>query len=169
MMEILAEKERIRYGRTRKLLLSESHIAEYLINGHDLLQTTDRELKDDAGLTVVGYQFYWGQLVENKEEEILSWGIRFDGLHRDFLNGGGNGEELADLSIIVLGNLQDNGDLPDYLLIDDSDHGTTSVEIILEDIEYEEAARIFLADSFCYRLMPEVIESIRELRLNRRQ
>ena len=163
MGKSLSEFERLRLGQTRKLVLPQSHVDEYLKNGKDLQNTQDKNLRDDAGCDVVGYQFNWGQLIENNEEGILSWEIRFDKLHREFLQAGGNGEELAGMSFLVLENYRKMKEIPHYLFIDDSDLGSTSVGLYLKSPENEKAARRYLAYRFCNTLIHRIIKYLKKI------
>ena len=88
-------EKRIMAGEVSQLSIPESHLAEFKESG--IIPGKDE-------IEAMGYQFPWGQLIETVTENIwhrvrkVTWDIRFDSLHAEYLAMGGNGNELADMS-----------------------------------------------------------------------
>jgi hypothetical protein len=142
---------------TKPLAMPQSHIDEYASNGIDLVNGKDEEIKESAGCNAVGYQFDWGQLLEHE----CGWEIRFDSLHRAFLEVGGNGNELADCSGEELDTLREKGLVPDFLVVDDSGYGSSSVNIFFIDPGVDRDAREFMATKFLSTVMPRLIQRLK--------
>ena len=151
-------------GTPGNLRIPKSHLAEYMSNGIDLDHAT-KEMQEAAGYYAVGYKTNWGQLLECREsEDNIKWEIRFDSLHREFLDAGGNGNELADCCVQELINLSHRkGIIPPYLTVDDGNSGSTAACLWLSDPEYEKKARRYIATTFLLRVMPVVVGRIRRL------
>jgi hypothetical protein len=111
----------LKAGRTAPLLIPEPIRREWKING---VNADSLEELQEHG-SAVGYEFDWGQIIEEVEEGdtaaepkhpegvpylALRWHFVLCGVHTEFLDGGGKLGELSDLAINVLAELEQSRD-----------------------------------------------------------
>lgn len=128
-------EERFLKGETTPLQCPPSHYLECADNGEDL------PFED---LNARGFAFSWGQLIELERDEVATWEIRFEKLHRDFLDLERTSRELSDLFLDSLDGLQ----VPEFLIFKKGSLKSSSAAIILVDQSKERAARKFLIRGF---------------------
>lgn len=128
-------EERFLKGETASLECPPSHYLECAGNGEDL------PIED---VNARGFAFSWGQLIELERDEVVTWEIRFEKLHRDFLDLERTSRELSDLFLDSLDGLQ----IPQFLIFKKGSLKSSSAAIILVDPGKERAARKFLINEF---------------------
>ena len=130
-----AVEERFLKGETASLECPPSHYLECAGNGEDL------PFED---VNARGFAFSWGQLIELERDEVVTWEIRFEKLHRDFLDLERTSRELSDLFLDSLDGMQ----VPEFLIFKKGSLKSSSAAIILVDPAKERAARKFLINEF---------------------
>jgi len=145
--------DKIIKGALQALKCPPSHIVECSVNSERLPEEDEKAM---------GYAFSWGQLLEMERDEMVTWEIRFEKLHRDFLDVNKSSRELSDRFLDSIGCL----DAPDYLLFKKGTLRSSSASIILTDPKKETLARKYLV-SVCARgngsPMISLVRSIRRL------
>lgn len=140
-------------GETDALNCPPSHIVECTTNG-EILPEEDGNAR--------GYAFSWGQLLELERDDMVTWEIRFEKLHRDFLDLNKSSRELSDRFLDSISVLN----IPEYLLFKKGSLRSSSAAIILTDPKKEKLARKYLI-SICARgngsPMISLVRSIRRL------
>jgi len=140
-------------GETCALKCPPSHIIECTENGEPLPE-------EDGNAK--GYAFSWGQLLELERDEIVTWEIRFEKLHRDFLDVNKSSRELSDRFLDSIACLN----IPDFLLFKKGSLRSSSASIILTDPQKEKPARKYLISIFARgngSPMSSLVRSIRRL------
>jgi len=126
-----AIEDKFLMGEASALKCPPSHIVECSVNG-EALSEEDTDAR--------GYAFSWGQLLEVVRDDIVTWEIRFEKLHRDFLDVNKTSRELSDRFLDSIGCL----DVPDFLLFKKGSLKSSSAAIILTDPKKEKPARKYL-------------------------
>ena len=140
-------------GEASALICPPSHIVECEVNGERL---------PDEDENTRGYAFSWGQVIEMEKDEMVTWEIRFEKLHRDFLDLNKSSRELSDRFLDSIGPLN----IPDYLLFKKGTLRSCSASIILTDPKKEKLARKYLISIFARgngSQMSSLVRSIRRL------
>lgn len=130
-----AFEERFLKGEAAPLQCPHSHYLECAVNGEDLPY---------EDVNARGFAFSWGQLIELERDEVATWEIRFEKLHRDFLDIERTSRELSDLFLDSLDGLQ----IPEFLIFKKGSLKSSSAAIILVDPAREGEARKFLINKF---------------------
>jgi hypothetical protein len=146
-----AVEEKFINGKAGPLKCPPSHIVEITLNG-ELLPEEDGNAK--------GYAFSWGQLLEIEKDGVVTWEIRLEKLHRDFLDMKKTSSELSDRFLDSIGSLN----APDFLLFKRGSLKTSSASIILTDPQKEEAARKYLMSVFARGNGSPMIFLVRSIR-----
>lgn len=146
-----AVEEKFINGQAGALKCPESHIVECRLSG-EMLSEEDENAK--------GYIFSWGQLLEIEKDDIVTWEIRFEKLHRDFLDVKKTSRELSDRFLDSIDRL----DVPDFLLFKRGTLKTSSASIILTDPKKEEAARKYIMTAFARGNRSPMIFLVRSIR-----
>lgn len=146
-----AVEEKFIKGEKGDLKCPSSHIVECSANGESLPEE-DRNAK--------GYAFSWGQLLEMERDDVVTWEIRFEKLHRDFLDLNKSSRELSDRFLDLIGCL----DVPDYLLFKKGTLRSCSASIILTDPKKEKLARKYLISVFARGNGSPMVHLVRSIR-----
>jgi hypothetical protein len=131
-------RKRILNGDLEILECPKSHIMECEKNN---------ATPEEEDLSAKGYQFPWGQIIEEESDESICWSIRFDRLHEEFLEHGGNATELADATDCCLCDLIERKRIPYYIHQDDGLLDTTSAGIYCNKAN-KDRARKYLVNRF---------------------
>jgi hypothetical protein len=129
----------------------------------------NNDILDEEDLSAKGYQFPWGQIIEAECDEFIFWSFRFDGLHAEFLEHGGNAIELADMMDCYLDDLLNWGPIPLYFEQDEGLLTTTSAGLSCNKAE-ENKARKYLVNRFLNYpgkacVMEELHDRLRQINL----
>jgi len=138
-------------GESSQLKCPPSHIIECASLGEALPE-------EDANAR--GYAFSWGQLLEIERDDIVTWEIRFEKLHRDFLDANKSSGELSDKFLDSIGRLG----VPDFLLLKKGSLRSSSASIILTDPKKEKPARKYLLSIFSRGKGSPMISIVRSIR-----
>ena len=138
-------------GEAYALKCPPSHIVECSGNG-EILTEEDENAK--------GYAFSWGQLLELERDEVVTWEIRFEKLHRDFLDLNKPSRELSDRFLDSSGGLN----IPDFLLFKKGSLRSSSASIILADPKKEKLARKYLLSVFAGGNGSPMVSLVRAIR-----
>lgn len=138
-------------GQACDLKCPPSHIIECIGNGESL-PDEDRNAK--------GYSFSWGQLLELERDEMVTWEIRFEKLHRDFLDLNKSSRELSDRFLDSISYLK----IPDFLLFKKGSLRSSSASIILTDADKEKPARKYLVSILARGNGSPMISLVRSIR-----
>lgn len=98
----------------------------------------------EEDMLVSGFAFSWGQLLEIERDGVMTWEVRFEKLHRDFLDFGIPSRELSDRFLDSVIGL----DIPEFLVFKKGSLRSTAASIILTDASKETAAREYLITEF---------------------
>lgn len=116
-----------------------------------------------------GYQFSWGQLIEEIDtydnRATITWDFRFDDLLRAFIKKGGNSEELCDLTIDFATEAIDDIEHCPEISVTEGNGGTISFGFMCctgsEDREeLTELSRNFMEVYFLPVLMPVLVHAL---------
>lgn len=130
-----AVEDRFLKGEAYGLKCPPSHILECTMGGEEMPP-------EDSNAR--GFAFSWGQLLEITKDDIVTWEIRFEKLHRDFFDLGIPSRELSDRFLDSITGLQ----IPEYLIFKKGSLRSASAAIILTDPKKEKAARKYLINDF---------------------
>lgn len=146
-----AVEDRLIEGERCVLKCPPSHVVESEINGEEFPVEEENAM---------GYAFSWGQLLEMERDQIVTWEIRFEKLHRDFLDMNRSAGELSDRFLDSIGCL----DAPDYLVFKKGILKSSSASIILTDPKKERLAREYLVSVLAGGNGSPMISLVRSLR-----
>ncbi len=146
-----AIQDKLIRGESCALNCPPSHIVECTTNGESLPE-------EDGNAK--GYAFSWGQLLELERDETVTWEIRFEKLHRDFLDMNKSSRELSDRFLDSVACLN----IPDFLLFKKGSLRSSSASIILTDPQKEKPARKYLITIFARGNGSPMISLVRSIR-----
>jgi hypothetical protein len=146
-----AIEDKFMNGKACPMKCPPSHIVEGAGNG-ERLSEEDENAK--------GYAFSWGQLLEIERDETVTWEIRFEKLHRDFLDVNKSSRELSDRFLDSIGCLN----VPEFLLFKKGTLRGSSASIILTDSKKEKLARKYLISIFARGNGSQMISLVRSIR-----
>ncbi len=143
-----------------KLPMPEAIFNEYLQNGHPAEKINDLSYEDGPAAVYAdahGYLFDFGHVIESQGEEMLEFEVCLDDLlewcHR-------KGMALSDLSDAAISAMYEF-DLPNYIDIDEGGVTGTFSVMVFEPDDYAHA-RQWMAKTFIPKLLPKLVESIKE-------
>ena len=154
-------------GTRVPLLIPPCLIREWHVNG----VTGDyRAMLEKEHGSALGYEFEWGQIVEERfgdwpdddlADRPISWEFLLSGLHDEFLDAGGYLEELSDVALRFLDDLVA---APDFIEFDEGSD-ICAFEVIVHGDRNARAARAWLSGHFVPNILPMIIARIRRLHL----
>ncbi|MDA8140759.1 MAG: hypothetical protein M0036_19095 [Desulfobacteraceae bacterium] len=116
---------------------------------------------DEVEKNLCGYDFQWGQIVEDDDDKIICWDFRLSQLHTFWSCIGDRrySEMIADQFCYHLRSIQARSEMPSYIQIESRRHRTGSVTIAFPKKDSKKV-REFFVECFFASLLPLIVIQI---------